>query len=97
MEAVPLLPSVAALAHDKIGTGAAGHNWASYGGAMQFDPALPDWAQAVLCDPQTSGGLLIAVAPNAAAQILALLKSCGFALAVKIGHFVAGEPRIVVR
>jgi selenide,water dikinase len=50
----------------------------------------------VLCDPQTSGGLLMAVAPEKAAALAAALAARGVAAAV-IGHAVPGEPgRITV-
>jgi selenide,water dikinase len=97
MDAVPLLPSVAALAHDKVGTGAATRNWASYGSIVRFEAADPGGAQALLCDPQTSGGLLISAAPAAVTQVLALLKAQGFSAAKAVGRLVAGEPRIIVR
>ncbi len=45
----------------------------------------------VLCDPQTSGGLLIAVAPEREKALLAALSRRGVTGAV-IGKVVAGEP-----
>jgi selenide, water dikinase len=97
MEHVPLLPCVVALARDRIGTGAAARNWSSYESAVRLDPALPQWAQALLCDPQTSGGLLIAASSTAVPQLLTLLSSAGFLLARPIGRLVAGQPTIIVR
>jgi len=43
----------------------------------------------VLCDPQTSGGLLIAIGPDAADQLRVALELRGV-LAAEVGHFVAG-------
>ena len=41
---------------------ASGRNWAAYGHEVQLPPTLPLWDQALLSDPQTSGGLLVSCA-----------------------------------
>ena len=48
-------------------TGAAARNWQSYGHDVQLEATLPEWQNNLLSDPQTSGGLLVACAPEAAA------------------------------
>ena len=63
-DAVPLLNGVADLARIPYRTGAAGRNWASYGEEVALAPGVADWKRDLLCDPQTSGGLLVAVAPR---------------------------------
>ncbi|WP_421933062.1 selenide, water dikinase SelD [Phenylobacterium sp.] len=95
-DAPPLLEGVEALARDGVRTGASVRNWASYGQAVQAPDDLPEWRRDILCDPQTSGGLLIAVAPGRAADILALVRSRGFASATIVGRLEAGDPRVVV-
>ena len=57
---------------------------------------LPDWRRHLLCDPQTSGGLLIACAPQAETEVLELVRRRGFDHACTIGSFAAGPPRIAV-
>ena len=89
---VPVLPGAAVLAQAGIVTGAGARNWASYGSSVALGADLPGWAGALLCDPQTSGGLLIAVAPQDAATVLAVLPGG----AAVIGRMVAGEPGIRV-
>jgi len=50
-------------------------NWESYGHKVKIEPQLDqEYAKAILADPQTSGGLLIAVAPDAANSIKQLLQ-----------------------
>ncbi len=93
---VPLLPGARELAEAGYGTGAATRNWASYGDAVRLDPALPDWAQGMLCDPQTSGGLLIAADPRSADTVLRLARDGGFGLAAAIGTLEEGPAGIVV-
>ena len=42
--------------------------------------------QALLSDPQTSGGLLVACAPEAVAEVLAIFQRHGFADAADVGE-----------
>ncbi len=93
-EAVPVLPGVDALARAGHRTGAALRNWASYGDEMALPRALDGWQRDMLCDPQTSGGLLVAVASDAAAEVLARVHAAGFAAAAVIGEMTAGVPGI---
>ena len=86
-----LLDEAEALARAGVRTGASGRNWASYGDQVQLPPALEAWRRDLLTDPQTSGGLLIAAAPEAAERLLALAASEGFGRARIVGR-VAGVP-----
>ena len=95
--AAPLLPGVEALARAGVRTGAAVRNWDSYGEVVSLPAGLESWRRDVLCDPQTSGGLLIAVAPQDAARVLAMAREAGFADAAVVGDLAAGEAGIVVR
>ena len=92
----PLLAGVEALAQGGIHTGASTRNWASYGEAVRLPSGLPDWRRDLLTDPQTSGGLLIAVAPAAADAVLALVRSRGFDKAAVVGRLCEGPAEIVV-
>jgi selenide,water dikinase len=56
---------------------------------------LPDYMQDILFDAQTSGGLLICLAPGKAELLLNRLRQAGVEDAVIIGEAV-GEPRGVV-
>jgi len=49
-----------------------------------------------LTDPQTSGGLLIACAPEAAEAVLALLRAQDFGDAAVIGALHAGTPQVTL-
>ncbi len=93
---VPLLDGVAALARDGVVTGAGARNWSGYGAQVEGVDATPAWLMATLCDPQTSGGLLIAVASDAVADVLAALHKAGFTASARIGTVRAdGEARRV--
>jgi len=93
---VPLLPTAAQLAPLGIGPGAIERNWASYGEEVHLDTELPEWAQRILCDPQTSGGLLAAVSPERAREVLELFHTAGFSSATVIGRVQKGESKVHV-
>jgi len=92
--APPLHPGVEALAKGGVRTGASGRNWASYGAAVRVPEGLEDWRRDILCDPQTSGGLLIAVSPDAAERVLELSRARGFVHAKAVGRLVEGPVEI---
>jgi selenide,water dikinase len=92
----PLLAGAETLARAGVRTGASTRNWASYGADVELSPDLPDWKRDLLTDPQTSGGLLIAVAPDAAEQVLTLARGHGFSSAAIVGRMSAGAPRLRV-
>ena len=50
-----------------------------------------------LTDPQTSGGLLVTVAPDDADAVIGLFNREGFADARAIGRFEAGNAHVEVR
>jgi selenide,water dikinase len=94
---VPLHPQVAHLARQGFVTGASARNWAGCGDAVTL--ARPDnpVERALLTDPQTSGGLLVACASDATDEVLAVFRAEGFDDASVIGSIEPGPPRIVVR
>jgi selenide,water dikinase len=87
---VPLLDNVLALADAGIVTGASDRNWASYGDHVRFAEDPGKAIRALLCDPQTSGGLLVSCAPEAAPAALDVFKRHGCERATKIGEMVKG-------
>ena len=95
-DAVPLLDGVAELARIPYRTGAAARNWASYGEEVALASRVADWQRDLMCDPQTSGGLLIAVAPEDAAKVLDMLRAAGFDRAAVIGEMRDGAPGIEI-
>ena len=96
MQAIPLLDQVAQLAGDGYVTGASARNWAAYGSDVQLDAALGAAQQALLTDPQTSGGLLVSCAPEAVDAVLDIFRKGGFSEAAVIGDMVAGAPIVDV-
>jgi selenide, water dikinase len=93
---VPLLDNVLALANAGVVTGASDRNWASYGDHVRFDEDAGKAMRSLLCDPQTSGGLLVACAPDAASAALAAFKRHGCERATMIGTMVEGAPVVQI-
>jgi selenide,water dikinase len=96
--ALPVLDSARPLLERGIGPGAIERNWASCSTEVDIDASLPAWGWRLLCDPQTSGGLLVSCAPAAADAVLAAFAVAGFPAAARIGSVRAGSdnPRIRV-
>ena len=96
---VPLLPGVRELAAQGYVTGASGRNWAGYGAEVTLPEGFSDVDQALLSDPQTSGGLLVSCAPDCVNDVLSIFARHGFADARAIGEVTpaAARPRLVVR
>ena len=82
---VPLLEGVQALAQQGFITGASGRNWAGYGAEVVLPEGFSSLDQALLSDPQTSGGLLVSCAPEALTQVMAVFKQHGFEDATVVG------------
>jgi selenide, water dikinase len=93
---VPLLPCVWALAESGIATGASGRNWLSYGKDVRsLEPASAP-LQAILTDPQTSGGLLVACDPKELPSVQSIFARLGFAQASVIGRMTSAVEGISI-
>ena len=68
---VPTLPGVTSYIELGCVPGGTGRNFMSYG--HKLGP-LTEMQKAILCDPQTSGGLLLAVAPEGAEEVKAVAR-----------------------
>jgi selenide,water dikinase len=94
---VPLLEGARELAAQGYVTGASGRNWAGYRADVSLPTDFPEVDRALLTDPQTSGGLLVACARDAAAEVLALFERGGFAQARVVGEATRQDAgRLVV-
>jgi selenide,water dikinase len=96
VSSVPYLPNVEKLAADGFITGASGRNWAGYSKDIQLSSSVDDITQALLCDPQTSGGLLVACSESAVEKVMQIFHSHGFAHAAVIGDLQQGPAGVQV-
>jgi selenide,water dikinase len=92
------MAGVRTLAAQGFVTGASGRNWAGYGGEVSLPAAFAAEDQALLTDPQTSGGLLVSCSPAALDAVLAVFRRHGFEQAAVIGGIAAtgAAPRLRV-
>lgn len=90
---VPVWPGVYEAALAGYIAGGAGKNRDYLKGKIEFARDIDSVQQAILCDPQTSGGLLIAVAANKVEALVDLLREAGTPCAAVIGAIEEQEER----
>ncbi len=88
-DAVPLIEGAADLARRGIAPGGTRKNLAFVNRHADWAPHIPEAMRLLLCDAQTSGGLLIAAAPDRADALVAALAAQGVAAAA-FGHLMEG-------
>lgn len=97
-DAIPLLTDLTPYLEAGAIPGGTRRNWDSY--SADIGP-LTDTQRHLFCDPQTSGGLLVAVDPGAAPDVEAQLRAAGLdRCAHSIGRLIApteDAPRILIR
>ena len=91
-----LLPGAETHAKDGVFPGGMNRNADYYGQWVRLETQLADWQRGLLYDPQTSGGLLMAVAPDKVDDLLSDLLNCEEA-AFALGEVVAGSGEILIR
>jgi selenide,water dikinase len=93
-DALPVIAEALEWAKQGVATGASERNWKGYGHEVNFHGE--EWKKKLLTDPQTSGGLLVACAPEAEKKVLQEFKKRGFGKACVIGKLSAGAARLTV-
>lgn len=88
---VPVFDEVAEYINRNCIPGGTHRNWDSYGSGVQLKEESD---KLILCDPQTSGGLLIAVEDDSTEEVEALLKSHEIA-PVSFGCFIPKQDVLV--
>ena len=93
---LPLLPGALALAEQGTFSGGMGRNrrYVEETGRLSLDPAVPEALVKLLCESETSGGLLFAVDPDRAVSVREGFANRGEPV-WEIGEVIA-EPRLAV-
>ncbi|HEY8068388.1 MAG TPA: selenide, water dikinase SelD [Burkholderiales bacterium] len=94
LDDLPVIPEALEWARQGVATGASDRNWQGYGKDVSLPGGAPEWQRKLVTDPQTSGGLLVACAPDAEQAVLAEFAARGFAQARRIGRLGAGAARL---
>ena len=92
---IPVHEAFQALAAKGVTTGSTGPNRDSVAGLLDIPGRRAEECE-ILFDPQTSGGLLLAVAPDRSGPLVEALRRTGHR-AAEIGEVVAGPARLIVR
>jgi selenide,water dikinase len=96
MDKIPMLAEVEKLATAGYITGASARNWMAYGEDVMLDAAITPMQRALLTDPQTSGGLLVACDPASVTEVLEAFRAEDFMGAAVIGRLESGPARVSV-
>jgi cysteine desulfurase len=94
LDKVPLIDEAVEFAEAGILPGGTISNHAYVAPLMNWDEAISQTEQYLLCDAQTSGGLLIAVSPEDAEPMMAEMKTGGIE-AADIGTFTDKIPSVI--
>jgi selenide, water dikinase len=92
MDKIPVIETLEYYLENKCIPGGTNRNFASYGHKVQ---QISDWQKNILCDPQTSGGLLVAVDPEHANSVEKLFISHGLYLQ-SFGEIIPKEPFAII-
>lgn len=95
--ALPLLANALALARHGFVTGASKRNWESYGQDVVLPHGLAGYERDLMTDPQTSGGLLLAVKAHAAQRIIDFARNSGYPYAAQIGEMCKGVAGVEIK
>jgi len=88
---VPLIPGVAELVEAGMVAGGTRRNRDHVESSVRWG-GTPETLRWLLCDAQTSGGLLLAVPEAAVGGLVSTLEAAGTPAASVVGRLVAGEP-----
>ena len=94
--AVPVLTGVLDLLAQGVAPGGTHRNVSSVANAVRWDSALTEADRLLLCDAQTSGGLLMSVAPDRADALAAALREKGAPCAAVVGRITDGPAGTIV-
>jgi selenide,water dikinase len=90
---LPVLMGAEELASENR-SGGSRTNEAHFGGGVSVGPSVPDARRLIAFDPQTSGGLLVAVSERSAGALIAQMRVSGVD-AIEVGRVVARERELV--
>ncbi len=86
---VPFFAEAREFAKKGLCPGGLHRNREFYGKMVEFSDRVPDYIKDILFDPQTSGGLLISLSPEAAEMLIGRLKKAGVPEAATVGEIVS--------
>ncbi len=94
IDQVPTLPSALDMYERGVTTGVNAVNGERVRAYVRFERELPAWHREIFVDPQTSGGLLVALPSSGSDQALAALHEAGVTAARRIGRVCEPDGQI---
>ena len=94
MEEIPIMQEALEMYERGMSTGVNRSIRQRVAASIRFDRDLPAWHREIIMDPQTSGGLLVAVGPSQAAAMVDALRAAGVSKARIVGRVVPLEDNI---
>ncbi len=91
MDQLPIMPEALEMYRRGVSTGVNAHNRDMVRDAILFEADWPDWHREIVFDPQTSGGLLVAVDSEHSDAALKALHQAGVTSACRIGMVAAAN------
>ena len=96
LDAVPLMDEALDAYRRGMSTGVNAANRRRVQDSLRFERQLPEWHQEIVVDPQTSGGLLVALPQYQADAAVEALKAAGCEHVARIGSVeAAGSHRLI--
>ena len=92
LAAIPVLPGTRELLDQGVAPGGTHRNLSSVEDVVTWDGSLTDNDRLLLCDAQTSGGLLISVPSQRVDALVSALREEGAACAAVVGRVTDGPP-----
>lgn len=92
---IPVLPGTWDLLQQGIVPGGTHRNLQSVADSVKWHQDLTEEQQLLMCDAQTSGGLLISVHNDRLQSLLSELDSAGVATRAVVGEITAGNPGLI--
>jgi selenide,water dikinase len=96
MSSIPLLPEAVEFAQMGMIPGGTYRNKEFRSTMIEPSGTLPDYVMDILFDPQTSGGLFIAISPDKADRLLSALRQNGVVEAAIVGEVVARPREMII-
>jgi selenide,water dikinase len=96
LDSVPVFPGVMDLLKQEVSPGGLGRNKDFYSPVVEYQSRLPEYQHDILFDPQTSGGLLIALTPESAAEMVEQLHRMGLSEVAVIGRIIHHPERKII-
>ena len=94
VSALPVMDGAWDTLEQGIAPGATRRNLEHFGSRVEWGSGVTDIQRKLIGDPQTSGGLLFAVAPEKAQQLVDALNDAGCLAAARVGSLTEGGVRV---